>query len=73
MAKTRTTLEQFAGNLEESLGVREIDLRPRLSPENGWKVTVTAQQKGSYDEIELALQLALEEVRTRISSGMRLF
>lgn len=41
--------------------------------DNGWRVTVTASQKGSYDEIEQALQLALDEVRTRISSGMRLF
>ncbi len=41
--------------------------------ENGWKVTVTAQQKGSYDEIEHALQIALEEVRTRINSGLQLF
>ncbi len=41
--------------------------------ENGWKVTVTAQQKGSYDEIEHALRLALDEVQTRIRSGMQLF
>lgn len=41
--------------------------------ENGWKVTVSAQQKGTYDEIEQALQLALEDVRTRINSGMQLF
>jgi ParB family chromosome partitioning protein len=32
MGKTRTTLEQISGNLDESLGVREIDLRPKLSP-----------------------------------------
>ncbi len=41
--------------------------------ENGWKVTVTAQQKGSYDEIEQALRVALEEVQTRIRSGLQLF
>lgn len=41
--------------------------------ENGWKVTITAQQKGTYDEIERALQLALEDVRTRINSGLQLF
>ncbi len=32
MQKTRTTLERMSGNLEESLGVRGVDLRPRLSP-----------------------------------------
>jgi ParB family chromosome partitioning protein len=32
MGTTRTTLEQISGNLEESLGVRENDLRPKLSP-----------------------------------------
>ena len=41
--------------------------------ENGWKVTITAQQKGTYDEIERALELALEDVRTRINSGLQLF
>lgn len=41
--------------------------------ENGWKVTVTARQKGSYDEIEHALKLAIEEVQTRIRSGLQLF
>jgi ParB family transcriptional regulator, chromosome partitioning protein len=32
MASTRSTLESIEGNLEESMGVRAIDLRPRLSP-----------------------------------------
>ncbi len=41
--------------------------------ENGWRVTVTASRKGSYDEIEQALQTALVEVRHRIQNGMRLF
>jgi len=65
-----------------SNAVRKRAGKPKAAPrgtrqvfvgENGWKVTVTAQQKGSYDEIERALQLALEDVRTRINSGMQLF
>ncbi len=32
MASTRKILEQVGGNLGESMGVRERDLRPRLSP-----------------------------------------
>ncbi len=47
--------------------------RQTFVAEDGWKVTVTAQRKGSYDEIEQALRVALDEVRHRINSGMRLF
>lgn len=41
--------------------------------EGGWRVTVTAPKKGSYHEVEQALQSALDEVQTRIQNGMRLF
>lgn len=49
-------------------GVKQI-----FTTETGWKVTVTAQHKGSYEELEQALQHALDEVRLRINSGLRLF
>lgn len=32
MTSTRNTLQRIAGNLEESMGVRDNDLRPKLSP-----------------------------------------
>lgn len=32
MRSTRQTLSQFSGNLDESLGVRDVEKRPRLSP-----------------------------------------
>ncbi|MBA3312937.1 MAG: ParB/RepB/Spo0J family partition protein [Planctomycetaceae bacterium] len=32
MASTRSTLEKFSSNLEESMGLREVDLSPKLSP-----------------------------------------
>jgi ParB family chromosome partitioning protein len=41
--------------------------------DGGWKVTVTGPKKGTYDEIEQALTIALEEVRLRINSGCQLF
>lgn len=37
MASTRMMLEQISGNLDESLGVREVDLRPQLSPVSSGK------------------------------------
>ena len=67
---------------DASNAVRKRAGKPKAAPrgtrqvfvaENGWKVTVTAQQKGSYDEIERALQLALEEVQTRLRSGLQWF
>jgi ParB family chromosome partitioning protein len=39
----------------------------------GWKVVVSAGRKGTYDEIELALLEALEEVQTRIRNNVQLF
>jgi ParB family chromosome partitioning protein len=41
--------------------------------EDGWKVIVTAQKKGSFHEIEKALSYALDEVRHRIEHGRQLF
>ena len=38
--------------------------------EDGWKVTVTHQKKGSYDEIAAALENALQEVRHRIDNDV---
>lgn len=73
------------GNLsisDASAAVRKRSGKPKSPPrgtrqvfvaDNGWKVTVTAPQKGTYDEVEQALRIALDEVLTRISSGMRLF
>ena len=41
--------------------------------DNGWKViVVTSHRKGSYSDIEQALFIALEEVRTRIDNRVQL-
>jgi ParB family chromosome partitioning protein len=56
--------------------------RPAQKPRNtritllaagGWKVVVSSARKGTYDEVELALLEALEEVRTRIRNNVQLF
>ena len=40
--------------------------------DNGWKVIVRSPRKGSYDEIEQALFIALEEVQLRIKNRIKL-
>jgi len=47
--------------------------RVALLAAGGWKVVVSAGRKGTYDEVELALLDALEEVRTRIRNNVQLF
>ncbi len=47
--------------------------RQTFSTEEGWKVVVSAQRKGTYHDIEQALVLALEEVRLRIANNVQLF
>ncbi len=67
---------------DASNAVRKRAGKPKAAPrgtrqvfvaDNGWKVTVTAHQKGSYDDIERALQVVLEEVQVRLRSGLQLF
>ena len=41
--------------------------------EQGWKVIVSAPQKGTYHEIEQALEEALTEVRHRIRNNVQIF
>ena len=48
-------------------------IRQEFAAENGIKVTVTANRKGNYHEIEEALEQALDEVRLRIKSNVQLY
>jgi len=41
--------------------------------EQGWEVIVSASRKGTYDEIEQALEEALAEVRHRIRNNVQIF
>ena len=52
-------------------------LRPRTKQtfyaDEGWSVTVSADKRGTYHDIEAAIEQALEEVRHRINNGSQLF
>jgi len=61
--------------------VRQRRGRPKAKPrstkltfpaENGWKVVVSARRKGSYYDVEQALEQALEDVRLRIKNNIQL-
>ena len=41
--------------------------------DGGWVVTVAAKKRGTYHDIEVALEQALAEVRHRINNGSQLF
>ena len=44
-----------------------------FSTEGGWRIIVSANKRGSYEEVEQALCQALEEVRHYIACGRQLF
>lgn len=43
-----------------------------VTPE-GWRIVISARKKGTYFEIEQALEYALEEVRHRIKNNVQIF
>jgi ParB family chromosome partitioning protein len=55
-----------------TVGAKPRGVKQTFATEDGWKVTVTANRKGNYHEIEQALQQALEEVRLRIQNDVHL-
>ena len=65
-AKARSTVRQRMGNAV-TRGCKQT-----FVADNGWKVIVTSHRKGSYHEVEQALFIALEEVRTRIDNRVQL-
>jgi ParB family chromosome partitioning protein len=75
-AKGKLTCEQTASAVRQRRG--KTKPRPRaarltFAAENGWKVVVSANRKGCYEEIEHALSVAIEEVRHRIRNNVQLF
>lgn len=69
VAKASNTVRQRRGTVApKTRGLKQVFLT-----EEGFRVTVTASKRGTYDEIEQALRIALEEVQTRIRSGLQLF
>ena len=70
------TLKQTAAAVRQRKGKkarRPEGIRQTFQAENGIKVTVTAKRKGTYHEIEEALEQALEEVRLRINNNIQIF
>jgi ParB family chromosome partitioning protein len=49
-------------------GTRQVFLT-----EEGWKVTVSSTRKGTYHEIQQALEIVLSEVRHRVANNVQLF
>ena len=52
---------------------RPRGIKQTFYDENGFKVTVSANKKGTYYDIEQALATALDEVRHRIRNNVQLF
>lgn len=77
--------QAMRGQLSSQAAARKVAQhrgRPKRAPtgtrqlftsEHGWKVTVSASCKGTYFDIERALDEALTEVRHRIDNGVQLF
>lgn len=53
--------------------ISRSSIRQTFVAQNGITVAVRANRKGTYHEIELALQEALEEVRLRIQNNIQLY
>lgn len=70
------THQETARLVRQRLGKRRGILRQTklcFPTEQGWKVVVSTKRKGTYHEIEQALEEALTEVRHRIRNNVQIF
>ena len=70
------THQETARLVRQRLGKRRGILRQTklcFPTEQGWKVVVSTNRKGTYHEIEQALEEALAEVRHRIQNNVQIF
>jgi ParB family chromosome partitioning protein len=75
-AAGKLTHEQAARLVRQRRGKRRNASRHTtlsFATELGWKVVVTSQRKGTYQEVEEALEDALAEVRHRIQNNVQIF
>lgn len=75
-AKGRLTHDEAARIVRQHRGKRRQQLRATslaFPTENGWKVVVSAKRRGTYLEIEQALEDALAEVRHRVRNNVQLY
>ncbi len=69
------TLDQAASAVRQRKGKPKTasrGIRQTFLTECGWKVVVSTKRKGTYHDIEEALLISLEEVRTRIANNVHL-
>jgi ParB family chromosome partitioning protein len=74
--KDDLTHEDMANVVRQKRGKQKPKTRgttQTFMTEHGWRVVVSAKKKGTYYEIEQALQEALDEVRHRIDNRVQIF
>lgn len=70
-----TSVKKMQGKVRERKGKsapKRRGLKQTFLTEDGWKITVSANKKGNYHEMEQALEQALDEVRLRIQNNVHL-
>jgi ParB family chromosome partitioning protein len=75
-AKGALTCEQTAKAVRQRRGrpkPKSPTTHLTFTTEDGWKIVVSAQRKGRYEEVERALRVALDEVQHRIQNNVQLF
>lgn len=74
-AMTRMTIAKAKKQVHQRRGTSAPvtrGIRQSFQSESGLKITVSCKRKGTYEEIEQALQEALDEVRLRIENNVQL-
>jgi len=70
--ETARLVRQHRGKRRRQHRVSPCHTKLCFPTEQGWEVIVTARRKGTYDEIEQALEEALAEVRHRVLCNQRI-
>jgi ParB family transcriptional regulator, chromosome partitioning protein len=74
-AKQPVTAKQASRVVKQRRGKaapRAAGIRQTFLAENGWQIVAKSSRKGTYHDLEQALETALEEVRTRIRNRVQL-
>jgi len=71
--ETARLVRQHRGKRRRQHRISPCHTRLCFPTEQGWEVIVSASRKGTYDEIEQALEEALAEVRHRIRKNVQIF
>ena len=71
--ETARLVRQHRGKRRRQHRISPCHTRLCFPTEQGWEVIVSASRKGTYDEIEQALEEALAEVHHRIRNNVQIF